>query len=276
MAPVVLPMRPMTAGELLDAGGELLRRRALPLLALAAPLAAAEQVILGRWRERAGLGAPAFLPDFGDFGTWWMITAAGFGFEAAIIAVLGAYAGAAAGPALLGGPPVRHRALWSRTRPLITLPLAALIGIFAAIALYFGFVPWLIFYGLVGMAIPALTLGRSRHPIGRSARLATRDGARAALLRLLAYGTWFLIRLALGTIWVAVAGQAGWGIGAGVVAVVVPIAWGIANTVAYAALACLDAALLVEARIRTEGLDIAIERERARGGDGSRALVDAS
>ncbi|BBH69481.1 hypothetical protein ACTI_61660 [Actinoplanes sp. OR16] len=275
MAPEVLPMRPMTAGELLDAGAALLRRRALPMLALAAPLAAAEQVLLGRWREGAGLGAPTYMPDFGDFGTWWTITAAGLGIEAAIIALLGAYAGAAAGPALLGKP-VKHRALWSRTRPIATITATAFLGISAAMAAYAGFVPWLILYGLTGFVTAALTLNRTNRPLRRSARLAIRDGARPALIRLLAYFTFFLIRFALGTAWVAVAGQAGWSIGTSILTWAVPIAWGIANTVAYAALACLDAALLVEARIRTEGLDIEIERERARGGDGSRALVDAS
>ena len=68
--------------------------------------------------------------------------------------------------------------------------------------------------------------------------------------------------------------QTGLGVGGDLVAWLVPVAWGVVNTVAYAALACLDAALLVETRIRTEGLDIEIERERARGGDGSGALGD--
>jgi hypothetical protein len=277
MAPVVLPMRPMTAGELLDAGAALLRRHALPLLALAVPLAAVEQLVLGRLRARAGLDAPTFMPDFGDFGGWWLITAAGFGFEAAIIALLGAYAGAAAGPALLGRP-ARYRDVLRRTRPLPVIVTAVTVGVFAATAAYFGFVPWLILYGLIGLAAPALTVSRVRGPgraLTRSVRLARREGGRAALIRLLAYFTWFLIRFALGTAWITVADQAGWGIPAAAAAFVVPIAWGVANTVAYAALACLDAVLLVEARIRTEGLDIEIERERAHGGDGSAALVDS-
>ncbi|WP_433824646.1 hypothetical protein ACQP2E_21120 [Actinoplanes sp. CA-015351] len=278
MAPEVLPMRPMTAGELLDAGAALLRQRAFPLVALAAPFVAAEQVILGRMRENAGLDAPTFMPDFGDFGGWWLITAVGFGIEAAIIALLGAYAGAAAGPALLRRP-VRHRDLWARTRPLPVLVVAVVAGLIAAAGAYAGFVPWLILYGLIGMATPALTLDRVPGPLsafGRSARLAVRDGVRPALLRLLGYFTWFMVRFALGTAWVTVASQAGWTVGNTVLAWVVPLAWGLANTVAYPALACLDAVLLVEARIRTEGLDIEIARDRARGGDGSAALVDAA
>ncbi|MEU8244343.1 hypothetical protein AB0C07_39315 [Actinoplanes missouriensis] len=270
MAPEVLPMRPMTAGELLDAGTALLRRRAWPLLAVAAPLAAAEQLILAGLRERAGLTPPAFLPEFGDLGGWWLVVAAGFGMEAVIVALLGGYAGVAAGSALTGA---RARLL---TRPAAVLAAAVVSGVVSAFAAYFGFVPWLIVYGLIGMATPALTLGRTRHPFRRSARLATRDGLRPALIRLLGYGSWFVVRFALGTGWVAIASQIGWTVGDGVVAWVVPIAWGLANTVAYPALACLDAAMLVETRIRSEGLDIEIGRERARGGDGSAALVDAA
>ncbi|MEU4563077.1 hypothetical protein AB0F72_32240 [Actinoplanes sp. NPDC023936] len=270
MAPEVLPMRPMTAGELLDAGAALLRQRAWPLLAAAAPLVAVEQLVLAGMRQRAGLSPPAFLPELGDLGGWWVVVAAGFGMEAAIIALLGGYAGVAAGSALIG-----TRARWW-TRPWAVAATAVISGVTAALAAYCGFVPWLIVYGLIGMATPALTLARTRHPFGRSARLATRDGLRPALIRLLGYGTWFLVRFALGTGWVAVASQIGWAVSDDVVAWVVPIAWGLANTVAYPALACLDAAMLVETRIRSEGLDIEIGRERARGGDGSVALVDAA
>lgn len=275
MASSVLPMRPMTAGELLDAGAGLLRQRAVPLLALAAPLAAAEQVLLARLRDRAGLTAPTYLPEFGDLGGWWPVAATGFGLEAGIIALLGGFAGAAAGPALLGRP-VRHRDLWRRTRPAPLLAVAVVAGLAAGLAAYAGFVPWLILYGLLGMATPALTLCRSRRPLRRAAGLAVRDGARAALLRLLGWGAWLLVRFAIGAGWVMLAGQIGWTVGDAVVAWVVPVAWGVVNTVAYAALACLDAAMLVETRIRTEGLDIAVARDRAGGGDGTEALVDTA
>ena len=265
----VLPMRPMTAGEALDAAAALLRRRAVPLLALAAPLAAAEQVLLAALRERAGMAAPDFLPDIDDLSGWWLVTSAGFGAEAVIIALLGAYAGAAAGPALLGRP-VRHRDLWARTRPFPVLVVVAVIGVLAGPAAFLGFLPWLAVYGLFGMATAVLTLDRAGGPfaaLGRSARLAVRDGMRALLVRLLGYLAFFLVRFALGTGWFAVADQVGLVTSGDGLVWVVPLAWWFANTVAYAALACLDAVVLVETRIRTEGLDIALNRARDRGVD---------
>ena len=44
---------------------------------------------------------------------------------------------------------------------------------------------------------------------------------------------------------------------------------------AYASLACLGAVLLLDVRVRTEGLDIAIVRTRSRGGDDAAPLVHA-
>ncbi|WP_229075612.1 hypothetical protein [Actinoplanes sp. DH11] len=276
--PAVVPMRPMTAGELLDAGAALLRQRALPLFALAAPLAAGEQLILARLRDGAGVSAPTYLPDFGNLSGWWAVAAIGFGLETVILVLLGGYAGAAAAPALLGRH-VRHRTLWSRTRPLPLAALAAVAGVLAAVAAYCGFVPWLILYGLIGLAAPLLTLNRAPGPIaalGRSVRVSARSGLRPALIRLLGYATWFLVRFAFGTAWVAAASQIGVSLRPELLAWVVPVAWALANTVAYAALACLDAVLLLEVRIRTEGLDIEIGQARARGEDGSAVLVDAA
>ena len=72
--PAALPMRVMTVGETLDAATALLRIRALPLLALAAVLAGAEQAVLAPLRAAAGVTAPVFLPDFDDhFGAWWLL-----------------------------------------------------------------------------------------------------------------------------------------------------------------------------------------------------------
>ena len=41
--------------------------------------------------------------------------------------------------------------------------------------------------------------------------------------------------------------------------------WILANTVVYAALACLDAVLYLETRMRVEGLDVAVGRSRRLG-----------
>ncbi|MEU4428702.1 hypothetical protein AB0F81_49520 [Actinoplanes sp. NPDC024001] len=276
--PAVLPMRVMTVGETLDAATALLRARALPLLALAAVLAGAEQLLLTPLRAEAGLPAPVFLPSWDDdAGPWWLLVATGLTLETVIIAVLGAYAGAAAGPALLGRT-VPHRRLWRRTRPLSVLVVIVLLGLLSWPAALFGLLPWIVLYGLFGLAVPVLTLDRAGGPfraLGRSAALSVRAGGRVMWTRLLGYLVWFAIRFALGTGWTAVTTLFVTTVRGEWLEFAVPIAYALANTAAYAALACLDAVLLVEIRIRTEGLDIALGRRRARGEDEAAGLAVA-
>jgi hypothetical protein len=271
-----LPLRPMTLGELLDAAMVLLRARALPLLATAAVLGLLEQALLVPMRSAAFVTAPYYGPARGHFGQWWVVTALGFSTETVILTLLGALAAAAAGPALLGRP-VRHRLLWSRTRPLATVSVALMLGVLAGVALFAGFVPWLILWGLGGLTSAVLVIDRAGNPFGalvRSARLAARGGLRGFWTLLCAYLIWFVIRFALGSGWVWIltqlsGGEPGW------LAWLTPAAWVLANAVAYSALACVTAVLLLETRIRTEGLDIAIGRARSRGEDDATALVYA-
>jgi hypothetical protein len=273
----IIPLRAMTAGEILDAAVALLRRRALPLLTLALALAAAEQVLLSRLRETAGLSPPFYYGDLGSADVSWVpVLATGFATEAFIIAVLGGYAGAAAGPALLGQD-VRHRDLWGRARPAATLLVALILAALTFGAAVAGFIGVIFVYGLAGLAAVTLTVDRTANPftaLGRSVVRSTRAGMRGVFIRLMGYGTWLAIRLALGSGWVfvaerfvPVAGSAWW------LSWAVPTAWALANAVAYAALACLDAVLLLEIRIRTEGLDIAVSRARSLGRDTAATLV---
>ncbi len=268
-----LPLRPMTLGELLDAAMALLRRRALPLLSAAAVLAVAEQVVLAPLRTAAHLSPPFYGPAEEHVTAWWTVVSVGFGIELVIVTLLGALAGAAAGPALLGRA-VRHRDLWRRSRPVATVAVALLLGCTGAVAAFTGFVGWIAVFGLLGMAGPALVVDRARNPLGRSAGLAVRAGMRGFGVLLAGYLTWFAVRFALGAGWTRLASfvtgadpvVAGWP---------APAAWALANTVAYAALACLGAVLLLDVRIRTEALDIAIGRTRSRGGDDAAPLVHA-
>jgi hypothetical protein len=269
-----LPLRPMTLGELLDAAMVLLRRRALPLLASAAVLAGAEQVLLGPLRSAQYVTAPFYGPADGRVGGWWALTALGFGLEAAIITLLAALAGAAAGPLLLGRR-VPHRALWRRGRPLATVVAAVLFGAACTAAAFLALLPWLFVYGLFGLTGPALTVDRAGNPfsaLARSAALAVRSGLRGCWILLAGYLTWFAIRFALGAGWTEVAStvfrsQPQWQ------PWLVPIAWALADTVAYAALACVAAVLLLDIRMRTEGLDLAVGRARSRGEDAAAPLV---
>lgn len=272
-APGVLPLRPMTLGELLDTAMSLLRQRALPLFAAAAVLAVGEQLLLAPLRADQSLAPPFYGPGI-DIGGWWFVVTVGLATEAAVITLLGGYAAAAAGPALLGRP-ARHRDLWRRVRPVATLTAAAVLAGAAWLGALLSFVPWLFVYGLLGLTAPALVIDRVRDPfaaLSRSVRLSVRSGMRAGWIRLAGYLTWFAVRFALGAGWTAVASPLTgerldsqlW---------VVPIAWVVANTLAYPALACLDAVLHLETRVRTEGLDIAVGRARSRGEDDAVPLV---
>jgi hypothetical protein len=271
-APSDVPLRPMTLGELLDAAVALLRQRALPLLTVAAALAVAEQALLGPLRDSVGATPPFYGPGGGE--GWWLMAAVGFATEAAVITVLGGFAAAAAVPALLGRT-VSHRQVWRRARPGAMVPAAVLVGAVAGVAALCGFVPWLAAYGLLGLVAPALVIDRTRGVFGalrRSVELSGRSGLRAARIRLVGYLTWFAVRFALGAGWTAVASPLTgerpdwqpW---------VVAMAWLLANTLAYPALACLDAVVLLETRIRTEGLDIAVNRSRSRGEDEAAVLA---
>jgi len=273
LAPADLPLRPMTLGELLDAAMALLRRRAVILLVASAVLAAAEQLALAPLRAAAFAGPPYYGPAEDHLRAWWVLVATGFGTETAIVTLLGSLASAAAVPALLGRD-VPDRQLWRRVRPVGTILFSVLLGLLGAAGAFLGFVPWLIVFGLFGLTAPALHIDRAAVPIGRSAVLAVRSGFRGFWILLTAYLTWFAVRFALGAGWTGLASfvtgaepQRVWWLG--------PLAWGLANTVAYAALACVSAVLLLDIRVRTEALDIAIRRTRSRGGDEAAALVHA-
>jgi hypothetical protein len=268
-----LPLRPMTLGELLDAATVLLRRRAAVLFGSAAVLAAAEQIALAPLRAGAYLTPPYYGPAEDHVGAWWTVLAIGFGTETFVLTLLAGLAAAAAGPALLGRA-VPDRQLWRRARPLATTVAAGLLAAAAAVCAFLGVLPWFVLFGLTAMTAPALVIDRARNPVGRSVVLAARSGVRGFWILVTAYLTWYAVRFALGAGWAALAemvtgSRPDWQ------AWLHPVSWGLANTVAYAALACVAAVLLLDVRVRTEGLDIAVSRARSRGDDAELALVHA-
>jgi hypothetical protein len=258
----------MTQGELLDTAVVLFRARALPLLLLAAPLLAIEQVVL--WFAGASR-----LDEYAQFPDWWGMVAALLACEAVIVGLLGAYAGAAAGAALLGEQ-VSHRALLGRMRPLPVLVTLLVPAVAAWPGAYFGGFGWLAVHGFLGLAPVALVIDRARWPfgaLGRSAALAARLGWRGVWARVRAFLIWFGIRVALAIGPVLFLWQAGLVATGYLDAWPVLMVWGLAGTVSCAALACFDAVLLIDTRIRTEGLDIALRRAPANGVDPALVLV---
>ncbi|GLY97723.1 hypothetical protein [Actinoplanes sp. NBRC 103695] len=266
-----LPLRPMTLGELLDAAMALLRRRALPLFAAGILLAAAEQVALAPMRSWAHLTPPWYGPTEAYLIPWWITVAAGFGTELFVLTLLGAYAAAAAGPALLGQE-VRHRALWRRSRPLAAAGLALWLGAVGTVGALLVVIPWAVFYGFFAMTPAALVIDRAKNPLGRAMRLAGRQTARGFWILITAYLTWAAVRGALGIGWTEMV-RLITGAEPEFQTWVVPAARALGNGVAYAALACVSAVLVIDVRVRTEGLDILISRTRSLGGDVDKTLV---
>lgn len=286
----VIPLRPLTVSELLDAAVELLRRNVLGLLPVAAVLALLEQAALYPLRSAAAATSVAYLPvSVRQPVAYWLLVATGFATEGAAIAVLGGLAGRASVPALVDGAPAPPWLLGraSRIGPLLVLAVA--VGIGAAASTLVGFLaahasgvdgigaaaliwlaallPWTVWYLFSGLAAPALVIERraAHAALGRSFVLVIRGRQRPGFIRLLGYLAWLAVRLALaagsvaalralvplpGPIWPAVLNA---------------LAWAGVNTIAYAALGCLDAVLYLENRMRVEGLDLALGRALRRG-----------
>ncbi|WP_090788430.1 hypothetical protein [Asanoa ishikariensis] len=257
-----IPRRPLTMGELLDAALLVLRGHAAALLPLAAVLAVGEQWLLGPLRAWVGLDLlDPFRSVDHNFGPLWTTLCVGAGCEALIIALVAAPAARAAGALLLGRPLDNRAVLDPRgLRPIATLFLALFAGLAVATVSFAG-PAWAIGFGFCALTVPVLVTDRVNpfRAIGRGAVLAGRSGARGVWVLLLAYLTWWLIRLLVGTA------------GGNFLAQLVPLpseALGVlltamrvaVNTLAYAALACLAATLHLETRFRTEGLDIALSR----------------
>lgn len=144
--------------------------------------------------------------------------------------------------------------------------VAALVGAINGVAVLCCGLPWIFAYGLLGLAVPAIVID-GRGPfgaLGRSITLSGRIGMRAAWIRLLGYLGWLAIRAALGigglkALELVLPTGSAW------VTAAAYLVWIAVNTVAYPTLACLDATLHLETRMRTEGLDIVAFRAHRQG-----------
>lgn len=274
MRPEPLPLRPLTVGELLDASIGLARSAAPVLLPFAFILALAEQAALTPLRLAYSGGYSPILSVEELFdGRAWLVVALGAGIETMIIALLGGIAGRAAVHATARTTPTR-RSLLGGNRLLRVTPVALLAGAITA-TLTMVAPGWLIGYPLLGMVVPVLVidqLGPVRALV-RGLKLTFRITARAAAIRVLGYTAWFVVRFGFG---LGVAAAAGFGTNFGLPDLgpwVVVAAFALVNTAAYPALACLDAVLHLETRMRTEGLDIALARATSAGKLGATSLA---
>ncbi|MEU7614703.1 hypothetical protein AB0B27_01105 [Micromonospora rifamycinica] len=258
----VLPRRPLTVGELLDSAVLLLRTQGRVLIPLGVLLAAGEQVLLYPLRRLADAVPPVWWAEGGSFPLWWQLLAVGAAGEAVIILLLGNPAARAAGAALLG----RRAGTGELLRPAgarwgVTLLSAPVVGLLMLVAALLG-PAWLVGYGLLGPVAAAVVLDRvpGTSVIARAARVALRG--RAAAVRVLGYLGWWVLRvgLALGLFFGVESLHLLDLADPDVRAVAAMVAWAAVNSVAYPALACLDAVIHLDVRMRTEGLDIQLAR----------------
>ncbi|WP_344136084.1 hypothetical protein [Luedemannella flava] len=260
--------RPLTTGELLDAAVALLRTRARALLLGGLLISLVEQVILFGMRQYADV-VDGIWPHEDRVPAFWLLLVVGAGTEAVAVGLLAVTASAAV-PATLGAPgpwPARRGAAVG------TAVIVAVISVCAAAIV----LPGPIVFMLLGLAVPAVVIER-RGPGGallRSVRLSSRYVLRVGWIRALGYLSWLLIRLAVGLGTVAIVGLFIDTSTAFTDHLVTGLGWLLINAIAYPTLACLDAVLLVDTRIRSEGLDIALRRTQARGGRVGDLLVAA-
>ncbi|MEV6372621.1 hypothetical protein [Micromonospora musae] len=261
----VLPHRPLTVGELLDSAVLLLRAQARVLVPIAVVLAAAEQfLVLQPLRLAAGTVPPIWWLSDGSFATYWLLLTTGAATEAMIIMLLGNPAARAGAAALLGRTArpgeVLHRAggRWGGT-----VLFALVVGGLMSVAAFCGPL-WFVGFALLGAVAPALVVDRVplHRVLPRAGALATRSGMRAGMIRLLGYLGWWILRVGLASGTILGLTQLGlvddyWAIP------VALLVWTAVNGIAYPAIACLDAVLHLETRIRTEGLDILLARAPA-------------
>ena len=262
--PSVLPLRPLTTAELLDAAVSLLRDHGRVLLPVAAVLAVVEQVLLAPLRAAAAVEPPYYWLDVDALGAYWLLLSAGCGLEAGIIALLGGPAARAAAAGVLGTH-LPARAMLRQGRYGSVAVVAAVAALIVFVGALFG--PfWLLAYASVGLAVPALLVDRlgPGRALVRGAGLAWRAGARAASIRVLGYVAWLAIKLALGLLGVWALDASGLAGGDWIAWIGIGVWLGV-NIVAYPTLACLDAVLHLETRMRTEGLDIWLSRAATHG-----------
>jgi len=286
--PGALPLRPLTTGEVLDAAITLLRTRLGLLLGLGFALALAEQIVLFPLRRLADLDIN-YLPGTDLLGPFGVLVVAGMGTEAVCIGLLGGVAATQAPRALLGdtapGRAVRFAPLavavtvvgtvcaaagWAFLVLPVPLQVAGLILAFLITVCL-----WALAYGLLGLVAPAVVLDRlgPGAAVLRSLRLASRNGMRTALVRVLGYLVWLLVRLALTSAALFALSLAYTSPSTTVDAIILGATWLLVHAVAYPILGCLDTALHLDIRMRVEGLDIALRRQLKRGVSAEGALA---
>lgn len=267
----VLPLRPLTVGEVLDTAAALLRSRWRVLLSMAVGLAAIEQFFM-TWLRMATIEQvrPRYFGEIlGDWSVLWAWIVAGLTFEIFIVTLLSGPATRTATAAIAGEDPATL-SWWTLTGPQWrrVVGFSAILAVAGALAAAACLVPWLAVYGLFGLAVPALIADRlsPARAFFRSPKLFARSSTRTAVIRLLAWWSWQIIRLAVTCGGVLLLQYVDFStVLFDYFLVMLGVLYLAVNTAGYALMACVDAVIHIEARVRSEGLDVAVSRMRSRG-----------
>lgn len=269
----VLPLRPLTTGELLDTAAAVLRSRWRVLLGMSFVVALVEQIGMTTLRLlTVDQVKPKYIGHFVDdefLAMLWIVL--GLTTELICISLLSGPATRVAVAAVRGEDPNRlPPTLLTAQQWGPVLLFSAILGVVGLVAAALCVLPWFVVFALFGLSIPALVADGlpPDKALWRSPRLFARSGGRTAGIRLLAYFSWLLIRLV---------------ITCGAYAlmesqlldfttvlfdyflVFLGLCYLAVNTAGYAMMACVDATLHIETRVRTEGLDVVVSRRRAKG-----------
>jgi hypothetical protein len=275
--PGIIPLRPLTVGEILDGAFSTLRRHPKATLGLSAVVACIQQALtLG---VRAGLGtldtSAGFLGT--TSGTSVAVNLTGTLLSLAISLVLGlALTGMlclVVSDSILGRP-TSAGAAWQRARPMLgRIVLAAIaVGILEALGFVACILPGIFLWAALALTLPALVLERTTvgQAIRRSWRLVLPSFWRTLGIRILgqiiagAIAVPFSLVLAAVTIGTLRATESSsdhlsaWAIA---LSAVVGVA---VTTVTAPFLAGLITLLYVDRRIRAEGLDMQLQQAAAR------------
>lgn len=269
----VLPLRPLTIGELLDTAAAVLRSQWRTLLGMALAVAFVEQLIMTTLRlTTIEQVKPKYFTELVD-DEWlaWLWIVVGLTTELICVCLVSGPASRVAVAAVRDEDPANlPRTMLTSQQWGPVLLFSAVLGAAGLVAAALCFVPWLLVFAVFGLSIPALiadglTPGRA---LWRSPRLLARSGGRTAGVRLLSYLAWFIIRLVItcGAVMMMNSQLIDFTtVLFDYFLVFLGLCYLAVNTAAYAMMACVDAVLHIETRVRTEGLDVVVSRQRAKG-----------
>jgi hypothetical protein len=274
--PGIIPLRPLTVGELLDSAFSLVRRHARLTIGLAAAVLIPEALLNIAVQAWAGGGhlvtgrtvlGPGTSVDSGSSGTRVVASLVATPIGAAFAMFLAGVMAAVAADAILGRP-VSWASVWARVRPVRwrLVGTSLLAGLLPFLGLIGFIVGGIFLWGALALAAPACVLERlgAWTALRRSWRLAVPDWWRVWGVRALSVVIAGVISSILGIVAGVIVGVAATSghastTGTGAFLVVTALSTAV-EIVVQPFVAAVLALLYVDRRMRAEGLDVTLAR----------------